>query len=149
MGHNGDYPLDNSAIKDWQNAMQTAGALEQGIIDRIDYVLKVWFKAFGSELKNWYFDGAEEGSMGNMRIGNDNIYGICLDSCKGNQNFYDMIILDKDDDEYGWEYEVPIRWLFDNDFEKEIIEGKRKYEEKKAAQKEDLKIKRAKQRRKI
>ena len=146
MGHNGDYPIDKCAIKGWKDAQQTARELEQGIVDRLDYVLKVWFKAFGCELNNWYFEGSEECSMGSLHLSGDSVYGIFIDDSLCNQKILDdMIIIDKDGNEYGWADEVPLRWLFDNDFEQEIVAGKKKYEDKELARKEGLKIKRAKQ----
>ena len=132
MGHNGNYPLDKGAIRDWEAAQQTANCLKGGIIDRIDYVLKVWFNAFGGTLESWYFEDAEENSMGDMYLDENFVYGIYINSYKGNIDFDDMVIIDKNGKQYSWEGEVPIRWLFEETFEKEIVEGKKRYEEKEA-----------------
>ena len=145
MGHKGDYPLGKTFVKEWEDARRTADALEGSIIDRIDYVLKVWFKAFDCELKNWYFEGAEESSMGDLHCNDDSIYSIHIDNFKGDKVPHnDMIIIDKDGGEYGWESEIPLRWLFE-DCEQEIVEGRKKYEKREAFRKESLKTKRAKQ----
>lgn len=104
--------------------------LEAQIINRIDYILNFIFDLESSKLNYWYFDGAQEGAVGNLNLSYDNktiystIDSIVTDSVKKKKN-YSYILKDGKQ----WEYEgtLPSRWLFE-DFEEELIEGKKKYE---------------------
>ena len=104
--------------------------LEAQIIYRIDYILNFIFDLESSKLNYWYFDGAQEGEIGNLNLSCDNktiystIDSIVTDSVEKKKN-YSYILKDGK----RWEYEgtLPSRWLFE-DFEEELIEGKEKYE---------------------
>lgn len=127
-------PLTHNTYYQWQAAAANVGRLEDDITSRITYIITKWFEIFGAKLNTWYFDGAEENEVGDLsRYMNDNnIWNIYVDS----ENFPDneLYIIDRFGKEYCWQSEIPTRWLF-SDFEKEIIEGKKLYEEKEEARK--------------
>lgn len=118
-------------ILEWENARSKADDLENQITDRIDYILKTWFEAFDTKLNTWYFDGAGEGEVGELasHMHKDNIWGIVV-MLDDNLDESDMCIIDKDGDEWFWQSEIPVRWLFDDGFKEEIIQGKAAFEKK-------------------
>lgn len=127
-------PLAKDLLEKWELAMDEAGYLEHQIINRVTYIIEFWFQTFGAKVTNWYFDEAGEGMVGDL-IDNlnpnsiSNIYTDCKPHPKG-----DMVIIDKHGDEYIWESEIPIRWLFE-DFEDEVTNGKKLFEEKELTRK--------------
>jgi len=140
-------PITRSLVMDWQEAHRKASKLEDAITERIDYVLKTWFEVFGAKLEYWYFDGADEGEIGDLYryFNDDNIYGFYVE-VKGCPD--EMVIIDKDGDEWGWESEIQTRWLFEEGFKEEIIQGKALYEkrekERQEAKKKSREAKKAK-----
>lgn len=122
--------LDKAIVYDWKSAQSMASNLEEAITDRIDYILNTIFKTFDNKLSYWYFDGADEGELGDLskRMNDGEIDGICTEASKSSNGA--MIIIDK----FGvkWEFSgtIPTRWLYDNEFENELINGKIQYEEK-------------------
>lgn len=142
-------PLNPDLIETWKNSRRETSKLEKQIFDRITYIIEVWFKAFGGKLNNWYFQGAGEGKVGNL---SGNMSTDCISSIltfgkpnpKPNES-YSMVIIDKYDEEYSWQSEIPIRWLFDPFFKDEIVSGKRLFDEKEIARKATNKAQRAKQ----
>jgi hypothetical protein len=139
-------PITKDQIKAWEKSYQETSNLEEDIQERIGYIIGVWMKAFGGKLTTWWFDGAEEGQVGTLidHINEDSIYSIytqCDTEPKSNDD-HDMVIIDKDDNEYGWQSEIPLRWLFE-DFEQEIIQGKILYDERLKQKKENSVIKKS------
>lgn len=140
--------ITHGLVLEWQETQRKASQLEDQIQKRITYILQVWFKAFGSKLETWYFNDAGEGEVGDLyrHFGDDSIHGFyveCKPRPKGNDEYESMVIFNKDGYEYGWESEIPTRWLYE-DFESEIIEGKKKYDEQLRLKKEKAAAKRAK-----
>lgn len=127
-------PITPQLVSEWEVARSKASELENQITERIDYILNVWFKTFGGSLKYWYFDGAGENEVGDLAkyMGDESIYGLFIECNPNSKN--EMVIINKDGSEWGWESEIPTRWLFE-DFENEIINGKKLYEERAANRK--------------
>jgi hypothetical protein len=132
-------PIKPDVIKQWEKLATEAGKLEEKITDRMNYILHSLFEMYGAKLDTWYFDGAGEGEMGELSryLRDDEIYGIVTelytrDRFRDKQ--VDIIFIDKNDHECSYEGAIPTRWLFE-DFETEVLEGKKKYEEKEAARK--------------
>jgi|ERR1019366_7768679 hypothetical protein len=59
-------PITKELVNKWAAAHQAAGGLEGIIEDRITYIIETWFNAFGGKLDTWYFDGANEGEVGDL-----------------------------------------------------------------------------------
>jgi hypothetical protein len=95
------------------------------------------FDLFEQKDAYWYFYGAGEGEIGDLwRSYSRDEIDIITDRCPE-----EMIVLLKDDSEWGLNDSIPTRWLFE-DFEEELIEGKKKYEEKQRAKQAENKTKR-------
>lgn len=124
------HAITPKIVMDWEQATKKASALEEEIIDRIDYILHFWFAAFGAKLEYWYFDGADEGEAGPIKMNIDSIWNFYVEVKNFPDN--DMIFIDKDGDEYSWQSEIPTRWLYDDSFEEEITKGKAEYERREA-----------------
>lgn len=138
-------PITKDLVDKWDDAVCTASQLEQEIINRVNYVISVWVSAFGGKLTNWWFSSADEGEMGHLadHMSKDSIYSIhieCKPQPKPNDE-YSMVIIDKDGSEYGWESEIPLRWLFE-DCEDEIVKGKALYDQKLIKKKEAAALRR-------
>lgn len=98
------------------------------IADRITYILKVLYNTFGMRLKYWYFEGAEEEDIGNLWRYLKNDYIDHLVVCVHEANDAEIAIIDKYGNEWEFDCCLPTRWLFE-DFERELIDGAKKYEE--------------------
>lgn len=123
-------------VKQWKTVSLQAGALEDKIVDRIDYIIKTIFKTFDQKLEYWYFYGAGEGEVGRLRIDGDS-FSVITELARnrnGDYNSQQMVILLKDGSEWGFDGEYPTRWLFE-EFEKELTDGKKKFEEQEIARK--------------
>jgi len=125
-------PITNEVFKEWQHAVDRAAELSEILEERITFILQRLTSIFGGVLDTWYFDGAEENEVGNLlnHLDSKSIDELCLEykqdtDCGRNG----MVIIDKFGKEYGCGWEIPTRWLFE-DFEKEIIDGKKLYEER-------------------
>lgn len=130
--------IEFSTINEYNRLNQEIGKYEGQIIDRIDYILYFMFNLFGNNLETWYFDGAGEGQMGNLSDNMNNHSINIITECDRRRYsdviYKDIVIIDKDNKEWSYEGDLPKRWLFE-DFEAELVEGKRKYEEVEAARK--------------
>lgn len=120
-------PITEDIVSEWEKHINLANKFEYTILDRITYVIRFWMETFGGKLDTWYFDGADEGEVGSLErhMGKDSvdsIYVICKPNPKDNDSNASVII-DKFGNEYQWESEIPIRWLFE-DCEEEIRNGK-------------------------
>lgn len=119
-----------------------ARSLEELIINRINYIVETLFKTFGVNLDFWYFCGAGEGEVGDLWRNYDKENGINIETgLSRNTSYTEIIIIDKNGDEWEFDSYIPIRWLFEN-FEQELIDGKKKYEEAQEAKKAAEHIKR-------
>lgn len=122
-------PITPNLITDWKNSVQVTRSLENDIIERIDYVIKTWFEVFGAKVKYWYFEGAGEDEVGDLfgYLKDDYIYGLFVETNTFPNN---MFIIDKYGNDYGWESEIKLRWLFEEDFKEEIKQGKALYKKR-------------------
>ena len=121
-------PITKGLIVDWEEASKKASALEEKIVDRLDYIITTIFEVFKERLDTWYFSDAQEGTMGSLTYDEPEIFmewkhGTLKD---------DMIIIDRDGNELMFDQSVPTRWLF-QEFEAELKDGKKKYEERESA----------------
>lgn len=106
--------------------------LNEMIINRIHYIISFLFETFSEKKGSWWFDGAEEGEVGDFW---KNYYGYEI-AFRTDIFVNDIKIIDKNGNFWscgGW---IPDRWLFE-DFENEIIEGKKLLEEQNAKKKTD------------
>lgn len=136
-------PISKSDVEKWQLVSNEASLLEDVITNRITYILTKWFEAFGGTVNTWYFDGANEGEIGNLfeYMNNDIIWNIRVDMeiyPKSNDRSA-FVIIDRFGSEYQWQNEIPTRWLFE-DFEQEIFDGKTAFEEAEKHRKEKSKL---------
>jgi hypothetical protein len=103
--------------------------LENKITDRIDYIVRYCF----GKIDTWYFDDAQPGSIGDLweNIKYNEIEGIIISRGERfpERTEKDLIIIDSNGGEINLYDSFPKRWLFE-DFEKEVDEGKIKYEKK-------------------
>ena len=137
--------LENKIFDDWQVSINHSARLENIIIERLSYIVHTIYNIFGYQVNTWYFDDAKEGEVGdlNNHIYNDYINNIIVE-CKSLKKDPAIIIFDKNRFEWEKDLGIPVRWLFEN-FEQEIIDGKKKFEEKEAARKAKNKEQSAKQ----
>lgn len=121
-------PITKELFDEWDVLIKKAGQLEAKIEARITYILKTYFKIFGNKLDTWYFCGAEEGEVGDLKshIWGDQIWSFEVDSSGKD---WEMAFIDKDGNECYWENSIPTRWLFE-DFETEIKEGKELFQKR-------------------
>lgn len=113
--------------------------IEGKIIERIDYVLRKIYDAFGCKIKCWWFNGAAEGETGSLSMGL-NANSISNWEVELEEELHvDMIIM-LDSAEYEF-WEFPKSWLFE-DFEKKLINGRKEYLELEEKRNKILKNKR-------
>jgi hypothetical protein len=127
--------ITESTVSEWESLQRKAAKLEDTITERIDYILRAVFKTFGGDLHYWYFDGAGEGEVGDLSkwMDDNEISAIWTEAAKKTTS--DMIIIDKFGNEWEYDSAIPTRWLYDNEFEVELHNGKLQYEEKEKARK--------------
>lgn len=129
--------LDPAILSEYQKLSLQAGRIADQIEKRIEFILNTIYKTYGAKLDTWYFDGAEEGEVGDLfsNLGSTEISGFTLEPYIFNN---DCVILLKDGAEWGFDGGIPTRWLFEN-FEEELTQGRAAYqtmlEEKKARKK--------------
>jgi hypothetical protein len=126
--------ITQELFSDWERLHKEISSLESQMEDRIDYIIRSVFKEFGNRLSTWYFPGAEEGEVGSMKYAVDKDYFTvetdCLERYESSKSGYkEMTILLKDGTRWSFEGMYLTRWLFE-DFEEELVQGKKKYEEK-------------------
>lgn len=117
------------------DAHKNASMYEDKITDRITFILHKFFAIWDLKIETWYFDDAGEGEIGDLwrNMDSQTISNIVVDFKQESKKNH-PIFVDKHGAEYKWSNEISIRWLFE-DFEKEVIEGKKKFEEQEAARK--------------
>lgn len=144
--------IDANLIDETKQLSQKVSEMENIITNRIDYIVKTIYKVFSNKLAHWYFNGACEGQIGPLwkNYSNENI-NLVFEATRDrnyNYNYKEMTIIDKFGSEYGFDSSIPTRWLFDNEFESELINGKIAFEKRKhelmAAQTSEFNLKKAK-----
>ncbi len=117
----------------WNSFLETRkelGHLEQIILNRLHYVIDRLLHVIGYNGKiNYWFDGAQEGEIGELEIYEGYIGNIVWDGvpCQ-----YTELIGDS----------IPIEYLFSNDFEEEFKAEIKREQESEKKKKEDQKKKR-------
>lgn len=125
-------------VAEAEDLASRAGSLEEKITDRLHYIMLNIFNTFSKKDAYWYFYGAGEGEVGDLwRFYHEDSISVVVDNCPGES----MVILLKDGSEWGLDDGIPTRWLYE-DFEEELKQGKKKYEEKEAQRKLDAANKR-------
>lgn len=137
--------LENKIFNDWQDSINHSARLENIITERLSYIVHTIYNIFGYQVDTWYFEDAKEGEVGDL---NNNIYNGIINNiiveCKSLKKEPEILIIDKNGSEWEKDLGIPVRWLFEN-FEQEVIDGKKKFEEKEAARKAKNKEQSAKQ----
>lgn len=129
--------IDKEFVERARSMAREASIMEDVIADRIDYIIREMCKTFNTKLLYWYFPDAAEGEVGNLweHFSNEQISVITqfLGDKSKNGSSRTMSIIDKFDNELFFDFDsfIPTRWLFE-EFENELIEGKKKFEEKEA-----------------
>jgi hypothetical protein len=128
--------ITKADVQSYKDLRKRAGHVEERISKRIHYILEKVHETFGSKLEYWYMHGAEEGEGGDLLKGFPSYTGdhsfdnICFVPYHG-----EWVIILEDGSEFGFgEGEIPIHWLY-QDFEKELTEGKQRYEQRQVEQK--------------
>ena len=72
--------IKKNDLEEYWRLSRLAGSYASKIEDRIDYVLRRIYQEFGGELDYWYFDGAEEGEVGNLdrNLHKDRVSGFVI-----------------------------------------------------------------------
>lgn len=113
-------------VKKWKDTYAIVSVCEEKIINRMDYIIKTIFEAFGLKVSYWTAY-SEDGSL-NSSISENTVGWYEIDF--QNYNSFPkkkLVILLKDGTEFGFDdHEFPRRWLFE-DFEQELIDGKISY----------------------
>jgi hypothetical protein len=122
--------ITQGLITDYKNARIKADVLQDKIVKRLDYIVATIFKTFKVKKYTWYFIDAAEGEVGTFTYDEPEIY-MAWEYDKGMMTD-DMIIIDRDGEEYMFDGSIPTRWLFEN-FETELTKGKKKYDDREAA----------------
>lgn len=121
-------PITVELINKTKKLNEEISDLNEIIIDRVDYIITFLFEIFSKKKGySWWFDGAGEHEVGNFW---SNYYAGEIEFCT-DISFSEMEIIDKNGDLWACGGSFPDRWLFE-DFENEILEGKRLLEEKNA-----------------
>lgn len=104
--------------------------IDSQIVGRIDYILNFWFKAFNNKIMSWSFSGRQEGeSYSYQHVRKDALSDIIV-FADYNDDLMQIIL--KDGKTYSWEAQILTRWLFEDSFEEEILNGKKLMEKKNA-----------------
>jgi hypothetical protein len=141
--------ISRKLVSDWKEAQSEAGRLKSEIIDRIYYIVETWFALYGAKLECCYFDCASENEFGDLdRNMDEDVVSNLYTECKNFPDDNELAFINKYGDEYSWQGEIPTRWLYDDSFKDEIIQGKAKYlqleEERLAKKKQALSNKKVK-----
>ena len=129
-------PISNDHFKDYMEAENRLSQLEEVLTDRIGYIIDKLHDICGINYEYWYFEGAPEGDVGKPDIDQYTVSSLVVDyGCNGYKSI--KLIL-KDGEEWILEESFPSRWLFE-DFEQEVIDGKKKFDAKEKARKEKAK----------
>lgn len=126
-------PLTKSQETQIHKLFSLKAEVEGFVMDRVEYIIEKIAATFDSEVKWWSFPcSSEYHSMGNF-------YDAYNDDCfqfEGEFKRSDWCIILDDGEEYDLNNEFPTRWLYE-EFEEELINGKKELEQKLAKQKED------------
>lgn len=122
-------PISRKLVNDLYQMRRKVDLLEDQIKKRIDYILKFWCEIFKCELDYWIIDNGNGYPDDLLLDLSDNyIYNIRLYYKSFNCN-EEAVIIDKYGSEFRLTSCIPMRcWLFENDFKKEIIDGKKSFE---------------------
>lgn len=135
--------LTSKFMEDGLKKYNELQAISKIVEDRTHYIMMFIFKLFKfKEDYYWYFYGAGEEETGTpWKYFKDNKKSLstCIHG-----NYDELVIILNDGSEWGLEDGIPVRWLYE-DFEEELIEGKKKWKDKIANQSkkdaENLKLK--------
>jgi len=111
-------PLAPDVVANYMTLQTKADSAKRQIENRLDCVLRDVYDCFGRELDYWYFDGANEGEVGDLlrHYTDDVIDGLCLVPPPAGGEFR---FIDKNGQECVIDAAIPTRWLFEN-FKKEL-----------------------------
>lgn len=120
-------PLKQETITSLQKYLDLAKEEDDKIEERIDYIIRRVYEEFDAEIHTWHPDGYVEGSAMLHMLDDPFIENIEVLS----ELPEEAGIIDNDGDEWNFNesFSLPLRWLFE-DFEQELVEGKRRYVQK-------------------
>lgn len=128
--------INKQTISDWRESRKKTLLFEDKITDRITYVLTTLFEAFNYKINCWYFEGACEGEVGDLykniddcNVKNLNVFVITNNRIYNSTglNVDPITIINNNNEEWGWDGEFPVRWLFEDGFKEEIEKGKERF----------------------
>lgn len=140
------HAIEQKDLDEYFKYISLAGGYGEKIEKRIDHILRRVHQEFNSRLNYWYWDDAPEGDQGQLhrhidRNFRDNsvITSYITDATEGDANEWCIVLNDGTVHDF---YGIPAKWLFE-DFESELVEGKRLWEEREAAKKQEKAARRA------
>lgn len=127
-------PVTPEFVKEGRALAAKAGAFEDQIVNRIGYIMECIFELFDKKNAYWYFRGADEGEVGDLwahyQEHCSSSIDLIVDNCPGPE----MVLILETGEDWGFSDSIPSRWLFE-DFEQELINGKKKFEDRKIERK--------------
>lgn len=131
--------LSSSFIDEGFKRYKELEEISKTVEERTHYIMMTIFDLFGFKGDYyWYFSGAHDEETGVPW------YGLKYNKTRLETNIYGearpAVIILKDGSEWGLEDGIPIRWLYE-DFEQELINGKKEYEQRLILKKEQEALK--------
>jgi hypothetical protein len=117
--------LAHNDIDLWKKSKQETKKLADKIINRIDEIIKYIHKISKIKIYTWYFYGAGEGSIGEIKI--NDTYVSVEKEFNNNRSEY-LISYKKSTIDIVESF--PVEWLYDDSYKKIIEDGRKSYLEK-------------------
>lgn len=117
--------LSHTTLAIWLELQKNSSALEDQIVDRINYIVRKICEVFNDKLDWWDFPGdGNRGEGGRMidAINGDKVSFVA--EAENALSSHEVIF--KDNSKWDLNSDFPKRWLFEN-FEEELIEGKERF----------------------
>jgi len=129
-------PITKEYFEQAEKVIAFANKFTGKIEDRLDYIIHKFFEIYDCKVNTWYFEDVEESEVGNLwdHMDQDYITSIWIDINERSKKYNNYAFIDKFGEVDEWANSIPTRWLFE-DFEQEVIDGKKKFEEKELAKK--------------
>ena len=119
-------PLSKREYQNWINYKNLAEESEEKITDRIDDILVRLFELNDFHVDYWYFDGANEGEVGSVKIRHGKICDLIVyvkrarialqPGFKSREVGSVKLKIPSSSTCLDWDGTRPIKWLFDSNF---------------------------------
>lgn len=140
--------LDENFIVEMTEIKNKINKLDDKLFKRIEFILKRICEAFGSNLGTFYLEKVfiRTGVNNYFNYGNyfllNNNYSPCTENaivCTSARIFSNNFehFYDKNGNLHYWN-NFPVRWLFEENFQQELIDGMKKYKEERLARETSL-----------